>query len=324
MDGRVATHRATKNKMQNGVAVHRALSPIVLALLPLATPAQEIGTQRDATARDRERAPDGFSVSARIIGLRTRALNRRGEQRNTAIRALGRSAIDRVSAEILKGLVRTSDSAQRASAAAAIIHMGERLRDLGFSRLAGELGEHIYLSSYAVDLRGRAYALFMLLDTERAARHRGGESGIGSRGERTRERNRPSPGLHKQATVVSARPGAERLAPVSTRVLLLRAAAVAPETSRAVSAIRHLGNATTDAASEELLYAFYRGRCPKRRTAAAHALLSLLAHAERRNDAPRAGRIRNQLVNSTLPEDRALRDRARKVLFSIRPRGESR
>lgn len=115
---------------------------------------------------------DGFSVKAEIIVLRAQSLELDRDRSLDALARLGDIAMDRVTVELLKSVARTPDEGRRHAAAAAMLSIGERAKDEGFREFAGSIGEDIYLSSHAVELRRRAHALFMLLDTERARRHR--------------------------------------------------------------------------------------------------------------------------------------------------------
>ena len=131
-------------------------------------------------------------------------------------------------------------------------------------------------------------------------------------------------GNHQQAAGVASTRREERLVRVTTAVLMTRTKAVSPNLEIATSAIEQLGKSALDAASEELLYAFYRGDCPRRRLSAAHALLSMIEASDAAGDQSTAARIREHLSKSTLPEDRELRVRSAGVMFSKSKLGVSR
>ena len=80
--------------------------------------------------------------------------------------------MDRVTVELLMAVTRGRSQERRDVAAEALVTIGERAAKAGNSEFAGKLGESIYLSSCANEVRMRAHTLFMLLDTENARRHR--------------------------------------------------------------------------------------------------------------------------------------------------------
>ena len=115
---------------------------------------------------------DGFEAPTEIVLLRAKMLEVDAETSAAAMQRLGRVAMDRVTAEMLKSITRTSDEERRFAAGRALVEIGERAARLGHREFAGTIGESLYLSAQADDVRDKAYRLFMLLDTERAERHR--------------------------------------------------------------------------------------------------------------------------------------------------------
>ena len=100
----------------------------------------------------------------------------------------------------------------------------------------------------------------------------------------------------------------ERLLRVSTRILITRAKAIDPDPEVALEALTELGNITTDAATEELLTAVYRGRDEARRRASAGALLTLGERMVAEGALERGRRIGHALWHSSLQW--GMRDRA--------------
>lgn len=116
--------------------------------------------------------PLGLRVPASILLLRAQALDGELEHARPALEQLGRDALDRVTVELLLALARGRDAERRQAAGLALVAIGERAAEAGHRELAGRIGEALYLSSQPAEVRSRAHSLFMLLDTERARRHR--------------------------------------------------------------------------------------------------------------------------------------------------------
>lgn len=119
-----------------------------------------------------EKLADGFSVSNEVILLRAQMLELDTNSALDAMNRLGRTAMDRVTVEMLRSMTRASDEARRLAAGQALIEIGQRAAKLGHRQFAGSIGEHLYLSAQSDRVRDQAYELFMLLDTASAQRHR--------------------------------------------------------------------------------------------------------------------------------------------------------
>lgn len=119
-----------------------------------------------------EPAPAGFDVPGAILLLRAQALDTDPKYAAKAMARLAEESLDRVTVELLLAVARGRDEVRRAAAAEALVTIGERAAAARHRRLAGRIGEHLYLSALPAAVRERAYPLFMLLDNESSRRHR--------------------------------------------------------------------------------------------------------------------------------------------------------
>lgn len=124
------------------------------------------------TEEERREVPLGFEVSAEILRLRAQAIDPDLEHAQPALDRLAEIALDRVTVEVLMALGRSRHQERMDAAGEALVRIAERAHEDGFDELAGSIGETLYLSSVKSEVRSRAYPLFMLLDSERARRHR--------------------------------------------------------------------------------------------------------------------------------------------------------